>query len=73
MYLCEIQNKYILNFTEHFSKFVKAYLIDNKKTEIVIDKFNDYIKSISRPEIIHTDNGGGFKSSVFADSCKNVT
>ena len=68
--LCEIQNKYLLNFTDHFSKFAKAYLIDNKKTETVIDKFNDYIKSIGRPEIIHTDNGGEFRSIEFADFCK---
>ena len=32
----DLKNKYLLNFTDHFSKFCKGYLIDNKFSEIII-------------------------------------
>ena len=68
--LNELQNKYLLNFTDHFSKFAKSYLINDKKSETIIDKFNDYLKKVGKPEIIHTDNGGEFRSVIFENFCK---
>ena len=65
-----MHNKYLLNFTDHFSKYSKCYLIDNKKTETVIEKFQDYFNVIGNPEIIHTDNGGEFSSKLFTEFCE---
>ena len=28
----EILNKYLLNFKDHFSKYCKSFIIDNKRT-----------------------------------------
>ena len=60
--LDELRNKYLLNFTDHFSKYCKGFLIDNKFTETIIDKFKIYLKEVGTPEIAHTDNGGEFSS-----------
>ena len=64
-----IENKYLINFTEHFSKFAKGYIIDNKSSKIVIEKLKDFIKNYGKPEIIHTDNGGEFISNEFKLFC----
>ena len=60
-----------MNFTDHFNKYSKCYLIDNKKTETVIEKFMDYINIVGKPEIIHTDNGGEFSSKLFTNFCQD--
>ena len=54
---------------EHFSKFGKAYIIDNKDKDIIINKLKKLIKEIGKPEIIHMDNGGEFISNKFKLFC----
>lgn len=61
--LAELENKYLLNFIEHFSKYAKGYLVNNKESDIVISKLKNYIKEIGKPII------GEFKSNKFKLFC----
>ena len=45
---------------DHFSKYAKSYLIDNKTSNTVLSEFKDFIKVEGKPQIIHTDNGTEF-------------
>ena len=53
----EIENKYLLNLTDHFGKFSKGYIIDNKSSECAIEKLKIYIKEVGLPKILYSDNG----------------
>ena len=55
--LLELKEKYLLNFTEHFSKLVRCYLIKDKTAESVLGKIKDYIKIIEKPALFQTDIG----------------
>lgn len=61
--------KYLLNFTDHFSKYSKGYL-ENKTSELVLEKLKNFIKEIGKPKIIQTDNGSEFLSNNFILFCK---
>lgn len=54
----ELKEKYLLNFTDHFSKFEKCYIIKDKTASSVLEKIKDFIKNIGKPYIFHTDSGG---------------
>ena len=54
---------------DHFSKYAKTYIIDNKDTDTIINKLKKFIKEIGKPELIHTDNGGEFTSNKFKLFC----
>ena len=69
--LKDLKYKYLLNFLDHFSKLAKSYIINNKKTETVIEKFEDFINKIGKPDIIQTDNGGEFVSNKFKNFCND--
>ena len=47
--LYELKEKYLLNFVDHFSKFTKSYLIENKSAELVLEKIKDFIKTVGKP------------------------
>ena len=57
----EFKEKFLLNFTQHFSKLAKCYLIKDKSAGSVLEKIKDFIKNRGKPEIFHTDNGGEFR------------
>ena len=67
--LIDLKNKYLLNFTDHFSKLAKCFLIEDKTSEAVLIKFKEYIKEIGKPSIIHSDIGGEFSSNNFKLFC----
>ena len=69
--LHELKDKYLLNITDHFSKYSKAYLLENKTSKLVLTKLKDFIDNLGIPEIIHTDNGGEFTSNEFKLFCFN--
>ena len=69
--LLEFKAKYLLCFTDHFSKFAKCYLINNKESESVLEKFKDYIVNVGKPRIFHSDNGGEFCSNIYKKYCKD--
>lgn len=54
--------KYLLNWVDHFSKYVVSYLI-NKKTGVIIrDKLKSYFNKFGYPLQIGTDNGSEFNN-----------
>ena len=42
----DIKEKYLLNFVDHFSKYAKSYLLDDKTSNTVLSKFKDFIKVV---------------------------
>ena len=66
----DLHYKYLLNFTDHFSKYSKGYLLENKTSELVLEKLKHFIKEVGRPKIIQTDNGSEFSSNKFILFCK---
>ena len=60
----------MLNFTDHFSKYSKGFLIDNKYKETIINKFPKYLKEIEKPEIAKNDNGNEFSSKLYELFCE---
>ena len=65
----ELEDKYLLNFIDHFSKMASCYLIEDKTSETVLSKLKDYIKNFGKSNIIQTDNGGEFRSNIFKLYC----
>ena len=65
----ELENKYLLNLTDHFSIFSQGCILNNKTSEEVISKLKLYIEEIGKPEIIHSDNGGEFTSNLYKNFC----
>lgn len=59
----DIRGKYLLNFKDHFSKFCKGFIINNKIAEEIIKKFKIFIKEFGKPKLVQTDNGGEFTSN----------
>ena len=43
--LLELKEKYLLNFTDHFSMFAKCYIIKDKASSSVLEKIKDFIKN----------------------------
>jgi len=49
--------KYLLNYIDHFSKYVVSFLLKTKKANVVCNKLNVYFKNYGVPIEIGTDNG----------------
>ena len=58
-------NCYILTIVCHFSRFVQAYPLPNKKTETIAQAFLDYVCRYGCPEHVVSDRGSEFNSAVF--------
>ena len=67
--LLDLHSKYLLNFKDHFSKKCKGYILKNKTAEFILEKFKDFIKTVGKPEIFHTDNGGEFTAKIIKKFC----
>ena len=46
--LLELKEKYLLNFTDHFSKLAKCYIIKDKSAESVLEKMKNFLKNIGK-------------------------
>lgn len=58
--------KVIINFVDHFTRFVWAFPCANNSTETLIQCMNSIIKSFGRrPKLVVTDQGKNFVSSKF--------
>lgn len=60
-------NNYILTIVCHFSRFVQAYPLSNKKTETIARAFMDYVCRYGCPEHIVSDRGTEFNSALFKE------
>ena len=68
--LVDFREKYLLCLTDHFIKFAKCYIIENKESITILTKFKDYVTLYKNPTILHTDIGGEFCSNIFKEYCK---
>lgn len=65
--------KYILTVVDQYSGWAEAFAVANKKTETIVRIMIDEIfPRYSCPDRIVSDNGGEFKSQVFADMCHRL-
>ena len=51
---------YLFCLIDHFSKYIKCYLSENKQSITVLEKFKWFNKYIGKPEIFHSDKDGEF-------------
>ena len=61
---------YLLSIIDHFSKFAKNYIINNKSGETILKKFKAFIENYGTPDKILTDNGKEFSNKIFLKFCK---
>ena len=63
-------NRYILVISDYFSKWVKAFPMENMEALTVAKiSVNEFITRFGVPEVIHTDQGRNFKSALIKDLC----
>lgn len=65
-------NYYILTIVDHFSRFVQAYPLENKRSETVTKAFLDYICRYGCPENIVSDRGCEFTSHIFREVIRAI-
>lgn len=65
----EGENKFILVCVDHFSKWVEAFLINNKSAGNVTNKLRVIINKNGIPEEILSDNGKEFRNSEIGKLC----
>ena len=66
----ERRNKYIMVVADYFSKWTESYPPPNQEAWTVAQKLVDeFICRFGAPEIIHTDQGCNFESSLFQEMC----
>ena len=58
-------NKYILTIVCHFSRYVCAYALPDKKADTIAKKFLEYVCIYGVPETVVTDRGTEFTAEVF--------
>ena len=64
-------NRYILLFTDHFSKNVEIIPVSDMSTEVcAVRLLNDVISRWGCPLAIHSDQGRTYESKVFKELCR---
>ena len=64
-------NKLILVVVDQFTKWFECYAIPDQTAEVVCRALVDnFISRFGIPQIIHTDQGRNFESSLFREMCK---
>jgi hypothetical protein len=64
-------NKYILVAMDHFTKWAEAYPIPNQEAPTVANRLiNNFFFRFSPPEIIHSDQGRQFESTLVKEICQ---
>ena len=62
---------YILVVVDHFSKFINLYAMkDQTATTVSKHLFEDYVREHGLPDVLHTDQGRQFESSLVRQLCK---
>ena len=68
-------SKYMLTFTDDFSRYTTVYFLKNKNE--TLERFKEYVNSIATQhgeqiKVIRTDNGGEYKSKKFSQFCASI-
>ncbi len=62
--------RYVLSVVDHFSRYVKFYLLKSKHTQGIIEALAQYVTDFGAPHSIVLDNGGEFTSQTFQQFCQ---
>lgn len=65
----EKNNKYILTFIDHFTKFIRLYAVPNTSSKVAAECLMDFICIFGVPERYLTDKASVFTSEVFKELC----
>ena len=65
-------NHYILTIVCHFTRFVQAYSLPDKKAETVATEFLDYVCRYGCPEHIVSDRGSEFTAEIFKEIARQM-
>ena len=65
-------NKYILVITDHFTKWVEAYPIQNQEAVTVGFCFESFVNTFGYPDIMLTDQGRNFESELIKEMCARL-
>ena len=65
---------YMLNIEDHFSKFCKIYLLENKSQKGIVESLKDFMKESGEPKEIGSDNDREFinKSIISLLNSKSI-
>ena len=65
------ENKYVLVIGDYFTKWVEAYPMPNMEAKTVAELFvHHFISRFGVPDILHTDQGRNFESSLLKETCQ---
>lgn len=62
-------NKFILTFVDHFTKFIRLYAVPNTSTKVAAECLMDFISIFGIPEKYLTDKQSCFTAEVFKELC----
>ena len=65
-----VPHKWVLHVADHFSKYSWLHPLHSKETEQVIPALKEQFYLFGFPTILHSDNGGEFKSKKMSEFCK---
>lgn len=65
--------RYILVVVDHFTKFINMYAMKDQ-TAATVSKhlFEDYVREHGLPDVLHTDQGRQFESTLVHQLCKQL-
>lgn len=70
---CSCENKshqWVLDITDHHTKYSWLYALHNKTAEEVLEKEEALFWSFGFPQMLHTDNGKEFKNKLIQEFCQ---
>jgi hypothetical protein len=65
------EGRYVLVCIDYFTRIVKAKVLENKKTDLVVETLKYWMSEGVIPEEIITDNGKEFASEMFRKMCSD--
>lgn len=70
MQVSENNKFYLLVLVDYFSRFLKLFVLENRKSDEIIFNLKNYFNAIGYPQTIITDNAKEFVSEKFKKFCK---
>ncbi|XP_046739624.1 uncharacterized protein K02A2.6-like [Diprion similis] len=71
-YAGPINNQYLLIFVDAFSKFIEVEVTNTISAERTVELCREFVSRYGAPEMIVSDNGTQFTSSLFRGFCQEV-
>lgn len=64
------KKRYIISFTDIFSRKTCLFIIKDIKAQSIVKKFKLFVNKEPKPEILITDQGRQYMSNIFREFCK---